>query len=271
MSKVRAARSRHHQQYLETQQKSSHRLSLRWGQNCTPIWGAQNCVPIDMLPTLPERRCRRPPQGSLPAGWLAFAGRELNPLDRDERFQITCSFPFPGLTLTLHPPVPAARVAEGPAQDPLLRPVASLAARAGSARPAVASARPADDSEHGCLGGRARRRCNGAIVRDQHCRASSGLPELQGGPPRRGRTALSQAGEWPMTSVPHDQHRCQQRVRSSRHGQSLPIVDLQATHCLVIAHLGVTFATATSTRALLGPPQRSRLTHDQPIPTEAIT
>jgi hypothetical protein len=26
-------------------------------------------------------------QGSLPAGWLAFAGRELNPLDRVERFQ----------------------------------------------------------------------------------------------------------------------------------------------------------------------------------------
>ena len=26
-------------------------------------------------------------QGSLPAGWLAFAGRESNPLDRDERFQ----------------------------------------------------------------------------------------------------------------------------------------------------------------------------------------
>jgi hypothetical protein len=43
-------------------------------------------------------------QGSLPAGWLAFAGRELNPLDRNERFQATCSSPFPGLTLTLHPP-----------------------------------------------------------------------------------------------------------------------------------------------------------------------
>ena len=28
-----------------------------------------------------------PMQGSLPAGWLAFAGRELNPLDRYERFQ----------------------------------------------------------------------------------------------------------------------------------------------------------------------------------------
>ena len=26
-------------------------------------------------------------QGSLPAGWLTFTGRELNPLDRNERFQ----------------------------------------------------------------------------------------------------------------------------------------------------------------------------------------
>jgi hypothetical protein len=26
-------------------------------------------------------------QGALPAGWLAFAGRGSNPLDRDERFQ----------------------------------------------------------------------------------------------------------------------------------------------------------------------------------------
>jgi len=26
-------------------------------------------------------------QGSLPDGWLAFAGREFNPLDRVERFQ----------------------------------------------------------------------------------------------------------------------------------------------------------------------------------------
>ena len=34
-------------------------------------------------------------QSSLPAGWLAFTGRELNPLDRYERFQITFSFPFP--------------------------------------------------------------------------------------------------------------------------------------------------------------------------------
>ena len=35
-------------------------------------------------------------QGSLRAGWLAFTGRELNPLDRDEEFQITSSS-LPGL------------------------------------------------------------------------------------------------------------------------------------------------------------------------------
>src|SRR6516164_3990387 len=43
-----------------------------------------------------------PMQDSLPAGWLAFTGRELNPLGRDERFP-SCyiSFPFPGFILTL--------------------------------------------------------------------------------------------------------------------------------------------------------------------------
>src|ERR1700730_1029638 len=38
-----------------------------------------------------------PLQGSLPAGWLAFTARELNPLDRDEGFQITSSSCLPGL------------------------------------------------------------------------------------------------------------------------------------------------------------------------------
>jgi len=38
-------------------------------------------------------------QGSLPAGWLAFTGRELNPLDRDERFQLIFSSSSPGLFL----------------------------------------------------------------------------------------------------------------------------------------------------------------------------
>jgi len=32
-------------------------------------------------------------QGWLPAGWLAFAGRASNPLDRDERFQIVDGLP----------------------------------------------------------------------------------------------------------------------------------------------------------------------------------
>ena len=48
------------------------------------------------------RCCHRPMQNSRPAGWLAFTGRELNPLDRDERFP-SCyiSSPFPGFILTL--------------------------------------------------------------------------------------------------------------------------------------------------------------------------
>ena len=43
-----------------------------------------------------------PMQDSLPAGWLAFAGRELNPLGRVERFP-SCyiSFPLPGFILSL--------------------------------------------------------------------------------------------------------------------------------------------------------------------------
>src|SRR5215831_18849256 len=38
-------------------------------------------------------------QSSLPAGWLAFTGRELNPLDRYKRFQITFSSSFSGFVL----------------------------------------------------------------------------------------------------------------------------------------------------------------------------
>ena len=45
-----------------------------------------------------------PLQSSLPAGWLAFTGRESNPLDRFERFQITFFIPLswtsPGATAT---------------------------------------------------------------------------------------------------------------------------------------------------------------------------
>jgi hypothetical protein len=40
-------------------------------------------------------------QSSLPAGWLAFTGRVSNPLDREERFQISfilLSWTFPDAT-----------------------------------------------------------------------------------------------------------------------------------------------------------------------------
>src|SRR5262245_65917564 len=46
-----------------------------------------------LLSTLHERRCHRHMQDSLPVGWLAFTGRELNPLDCDERFPSTTSLP----------------------------------------------------------------------------------------------------------------------------------------------------------------------------------
>src|SRR5215831_12340617 len=42
-----------------------------------------------------------PMQDSLPTGGLAFAGRESNPLDRNERFPNYISSPFPEFTLTL--------------------------------------------------------------------------------------------------------------------------------------------------------------------------
>ena len=50
-------------------------------------------------------------QSSLPAGWLAFTGRELNPLDRYKRFQITFPSSFSGFVLAqgkfhFEPPTP---------------------------------------------------------------------------------------------------------------------------------------------------------------------
>src|SRR5260370_15926809 len=50
-------------------------------------------------------------QSSLPAGWLAFTGRELNPLDRYKRFQITSLVPLfwicPGAREVSFLPLPA--------------------------------------------------------------------------------------------------------------------------------------------------------------------
>jgi len=41
------------------------------------------------LPTLHERRCRRPCKARFRLAGCAFAGRVSNPLERDERFQVT--------------------------------------------------------------------------------------------------------------------------------------------------------------------------------------
>ena len=53
---------------------------------------------------------------SLPAGWLAFTGRELNPLDRDEGFQITSSS-LPGLFLAQRPKTCAIAIADPPCKQ----------------------------------------------------------------------------------------------------------------------------------------------------------
>ena len=74
-----------------------------------------------------------------------------------------------------------------------------------------------------------------------------------------------------MTSARHDQHRCRLRVRPSRYGQALPIVRSEVLHHLAIEQLRLPFDTATTIKALLGTPRRSKLMHDQPLPTEATT
>ena len=59
------------------------------------------------LSTLHDGRCRTPCKTRFRLAGCAFAGRESNPLGRDERFQFMSS-PFPGLTLSL-----AGRMGEG--------------------------------------------------------------------------------------------------------------------------------------------------------------
>src|SRR6202521_3023509 len=56
------------------------------------------------VPTRPGDGMQGEWQGSLPADRLAFTGRELNPLDRYKRFQITCSFSSSGFILAQEGP-----------------------------------------------------------------------------------------------------------------------------------------------------------------------
>jgi hypothetical protein len=61
------------------------------------------------LPTLHERRCRRPCKARFRLAGCAFAGRGSNPLDCDERFQVT-SILLPRTFLTQAGPMPGAPV-----------------------------------------------------------------------------------------------------------------------------------------------------------------
>src|SRR3954465_1445274 len=84
-----------------------------------------------------------PAQGSLPAGWLAFAGRGSNSPDRVERFQSALTSPsFPGLTLPqagfmpTTPRVPRPSPSAAPAAAvPFLPTARSRARRGGLRRP----------------------------------------------------------------------------------------------------------------------------------------
>ena len=58
------------------------------------------------LSTLHDGRCRTPCKTRFRLAGCAFAGRESNPLGRNERFQFMSS-PFPGLTLSLAGPTAA--------------------------------------------------------------------------------------------------------------------------------------------------------------------
>jgi len=77
-------------------------------------------------------------QGSLPAGWLAFTGRELNPLDRDEGFQITSSSSLPGLFLAQHPQTfTTAAIRKSDGIDGKRKVIVVIRERGGNSVPAV--------------------------------------------------------------------------------------------------------------------------------------
>ena len=63
------------------------------------IYRFRGCTPLrHLLYTLHDGRCRTPCKTRFRLAGCAFAGRESNPLDRDERFQFMTSS-FPGLAL----------------------------------------------------------------------------------------------------------------------------------------------------------------------------
>src|SRR5262245_4554521 len=84
-----------------------------------------------------------PMQDSLPAGWLAFTGWELNPLGRNERFpRCYIFFPFPGFILTLREFIELGGVA---ATSIIFPPGVNAQHGAASAGPAIAGGRSIAD------------------------------------------------------------------------------------------------------------------------------
>ena len=71
----------------------------RLTMKASSIYRFRGCTPLrHLLSTLHDGRCRTPCKTRFRLAGCAFAGRESNPLDRDERFQFMASS-FPGLGL----------------------------------------------------------------------------------------------------------------------------------------------------------------------------
>ncbi len=71
----------------------------RLTMKASSLYRFRGCTPLHhLLSTLHDGRCRTPCKTRFRLAGCAFAGRESNPLDRDERFQIISSS-SPGLSL----------------------------------------------------------------------------------------------------------------------------------------------------------------------------
>ena len=75
----------------------------RLTMKASSLYRFRGCTPLHhLLSTLHDERCRTPCKTRFRLAGCAFAGRESNPLDRDERFQFMSSS-SPGLTLAQYP------------------------------------------------------------------------------------------------------------------------------------------------------------------------
>ena len=64
----------------------------RLTMKASSLFGFRGCTPLHhLLSTLHDERCRTPCKTRFRLAGCAFAGRESNPLDRDERFQFMAS------------------------------------------------------------------------------------------------------------------------------------------------------------------------------------